>query len=119
MPVIIFNKVDFPLPDLPTIETNCPRSMFKSMPLRTVNSPAALENFFTKPRNSMIASGEASCTRAGAVFREVRGGAFTFICASELSSYQMQVQVLQQSIHHLQSSGNVKTFLPNHYHVSP
>jgi hypothetical protein len=49
MPVIMFSSVDLPLPDLPTIETNSPRLMVRSMPLRTVNSPAAFLNVLTMP----------------------------------------------------------------------
>ena len=60
--------VDFPLPDFPTMDTNSPRLIIKSTPLRTVNSPAALEKRLMIPRISMIASGVASCTRCGAAF---------------------------------------------------
>src|SRR6266498_429467 len=57
MPVIMFSNVDFPLPDFPTIETNSPRLMVKSIPLRTVTSPAAFLKVLTMPCISMIASG--------------------------------------------------------------
>src|SRR5215211_3877460 len=56
IPVIILSRVDFPLPDFPTSETNSPRSIVRSMPLRTVTSPAAFLNVLTMPCISIIGS---------------------------------------------------------------
>ena len=42
MPVIMLLSVDLPLPDLPTIATNSPASICKSMALSAWNSPAGV-----------------------------------------------------------------------------
>src|SRR5450759_215246 len=56
MPVIIFSRVDLPLPDLPTMATNSPRRRVRSMPLRTGNSPAAFLKVLTTFCSWMAAS---------------------------------------------------------------
>src|SRR5215216_3468856 len=77
----MFKSVDFPLPDFPTIDTNSPRLMVKSIPLRTVTSPAAFLKVLTIPCISMSASGvDISCLcRSTLSLRDARGVIISYL----------------------------------------
>ena len=56
IPEIMFMRVDLPLPDLPIIATNSPRSTLSMMLSRAVNGPAAVSNTLVTLRSSINVS---------------------------------------------------------------
>src|SRR5215207_56443 len=99
MPVIMFSSLDFPLPDLPTSETNWPRSIVRSMPLRTVTSPAAFLNVLMMPCMSIMASGVDIACCAGLAVDLERG---VFIAYLFQECVPFSIHRLQLPVHDLQ-----------------
>src|SRR3990172_6841126 len=98
-----------PLQDFPTMETNSPRLIFKSRPLRTVNSPAGLEKVLTTPCNWIMASDSGGIFRAKSIVRLApsvvegleRGGFISCASAWFYQLFLIQQSHLHVPIHHL------------------
>ena len=70
MPVIILSRVDLPLPDGPTIETNSPGFTCNEIPFRTVISVSPTGNRLTTSRTS---TDRLSAVRSPAIRRLLHG----------------------------------------------